>query len=215
MKNPKGKLLTLIYGDRVHLAPEEKVIKKDLFSELLDAKELLNRIKLESKQYKLSVTKESEHLKEQAEQEGFKQGFEKWLTKVRELEERIEAVKAELEKSITPLSLMAAKKIVGREIELDPNAIVDIVRSHLKAVKQSKKITVWVSRVDFAALDKNKQQLKENFEELEVFSVRPRDDLTKGGCIIETESGIINATIENQWALVEKVFQKRDKENKH
>lgn len=212
MKNPKGKLLTLIYGDRVHLAPEEKVIKQDLFSELINAKELLNRIKTESRQYKMGVTKECEELKDQAEREGFKLGFEKWMEKVREVEERIEKVKDELEKSITPLALMAAKKIVGREIELDNEAILDIVKSHLKAVKQSKKITVWVSRADFAILDKNKQQLKENFEELEIFSVRPRDDLTKGGCIIETESGIINATIENQWAIIEKVFEKRDKE---
>ena len=212
MKNQKGKLLTLIYGDRIHLAPQEKIIKHDLFSELIDAKDLINQIKLESKKYRLGISKECEVIKEQAEQEGFKQGFEKWLEKVKELEERIEKVKDELEEVITPLALTAAKKIVGREIELDKEIIVDIVKSHLRAVKQSKRIVVVVSREDFARLDQRKNELKENFEELESFSVRPRDDLSKGSCIIETESGIINATIENQWALIEKVFAKRDKE---
>lgn len=208
MKKPKGKLLTLIYGDKVHLAPEEKVIKKDLYSKLINARDLLNRIKLESNQYKLGIANESEELKEQAERAGFQLGFEQWVGKIRELEERIEQVKGELEKSITPLALTAAKKIVGREIELDKEVIVDIVKSHLKAVKQSKKIIIWVSRQDFAELDKHKQDLKENFEDLEVFSVRLRDDLSKGSCVIETETGIINATIENQWAIIEKVFAK-------
>lgn len=210
MKNPKGKLLTLIYGDRVHLTPGEKVVKSDLFSNLIEAKELLNKIQIESKQYRLGIAKECEELKEQAEREGFKQGFEKWLGKVKELEDWIAQVKRELEQVITPLALTAAKKIVGREIALDKEAIVDIVRSHLKAVKQNKRITVWVSRDDFAALDQRKNELRNNFEELESFSVRARDDLTKGGCTIETETGIINATIENQWAIIEKVFKKMD-----
>jgi type III secretion protein L len=211
MKNPKGSLLTLISGDRVHLSPHQKVIKQTLFSELLEAKELIQRIQIESKQYRLNIAKECEGYKEQAEREGFKQGFEQWLTKIRELEERIEQIKSELEQVMTPLALTAAKKIVGREIELDKEIIVDIVKSHLKAVKQSKRITISVSKEDYFQLDQRKNELKENFEALETFSVRPRDDLSKGSCIIETESGIINATIENQWALIEKVFAKIDK----
>jgi type III secretion protein L len=65
-----------------------------------------------------------------------------------------------------------------------------------------------VSKDDFEAVDKRKEELKKQFESLEAFSLRPREDVTPGGCIIETEVGIINATIENQWAIIEKAFEK-------
>ena len=41
--------------------------------------------------------------------------------------------------------------------------------------------------------------------------MRVRDDLQKGGVVIETEAGIVNATIENQWARIERAFQMESK----
>jgi type III secretion protein L len=36
-----------------------------------------------------------------------------------------------------------------------------------------------------------------------VLSLRDRSDIQPGGCIIETEGGIINAQLENQWRVLE------------
>ncbi|MDB2614257.1 FliH/SctL family protein [Chlamydiales bacterium] len=205
-KNPN--LLTLISGDQIHLSPEKKVIDGDLFSTLLDGEEIIKKVKDETKQYKIKISNECEALKDQAEIEGFKAGFEKWIEKINELEERIDLVQENIEKVIVPVALQAAKKIVVRVIELDREVILDIVQAHLKAVAQHKKVTLWVSPGDLEILSKKKQELKEKFEGLEVFNVRPREDLTPGGCIIETESGIINATFENQWAIIENAFER-------
>ncbi|MBI3211529.1 MAG: HrpE/YscL family type III secretion apparatus protein, partial [Simkania negevensis] len=38
------------------------------------------------------------------------------------------------------------------------------------------------------------------------FSLEDREDIAPGGCIIETEAGIINASLANQWQALEAAF---------
>lgn len=45
-------------------------------------------------------------------------------------------------------------------------------------------------------------------DQVESFTILDRADITPGGCIIETESGIINASFENQWRALEMAFER-------
>lgn len=201
------KVLSLIYGDRVHKAPKGKVIPAKELSKLISASELLTQVKKEAEKYRLEVAKECEVLKEQTQKEGFNAGFEKWTEKLAELEAEIASVHKAMEKTVIPVALKAARKILGRELELSETAIVDIVATKLKAVASHKRITISVNKEDFDRLENGKERLKKLFENLETLSIRPRADIERGGCVIETEGGIINAQIENQWEIIERAFQ--------
>ncbi len=201
------KFFSLIYGDKVHTAPKTKVIPADSFSILQDASQVLELIKQDAEKYRMQVVKESEQIKEHAEKEGYEEGFKKWAEHLVNLEKEIEKVHQELQQLVIPVALKAAKKIVGKEIELSEDVIVDIVASNLKAVAQHKKVTIFVNKKDLDILDKNKPRLRDLFESLESLSIRPRDDVALGGCIIETEIGIINAQLEHRWRVLEKAFE--------
>ena len=162
----------------------------------------------DAQDYKVHVADECEKLKEHAQKEGFEEGFSKWVQKVAELEAEIQQVRKDLQKILVPVALKAAKKIVGREIELSDETIVDIVSNALKAVAQHKKVTIYVNKKDLATLDAHRSRIKQLFEALEALSIRERSDISPGGCIIETEGGIINAQIENQWRIIERAFEK-------
>lgn len=200
------KFFSLIHGGTVHIAPKTKVIPKEEVQQFLDGQSLLSEIKKDSDQYRMEVAVECEKLKEQAQAEGYEEGFKTWLEHIAKLEEEINKVRKEFEKMLIPIALKAAKKIVGREIELSENTIVDIVSNALKAVATHKKITVYVNKKDLDILEKNKPKLKQLFEVLEAFNLRERSDIPQGGCVIETEGGIINAQLENQWRTLEKAF---------
>lgn len=197
---------SLIKNESVHLAPQTKVVKADNFAKLLDSEQILEAVKADAEQYRLSVTAECEKLKEQAQKEGFAEGFKQWVEQIAKQEEEIIKVREDVEKTIIPIALKAAKKIVGREIELSESVIVDIVASNLKVISQHKKILIYVNRRDLDVLEKNKNQLKDLFENLETLSIRERTDIEPGGCVIETEGGIINAQLDNQWRILEQAF---------
>lgn len=202
------KFFTLLYGDQIHIAPKKKVIRAKDVSTLQEATEVLERMKQDAEKYRLQVAKECEELKENAFKEGYEDGFQKWSEHLADFEKRLEEMRQEFQKMILPIALGAAKKIVGREIELSEETIVDIVSSNLKAVVTHKKITIYVNKKDLEILEKNKPRIRRLFEHLESLSIRPRDDVAPGGCIIETEVGIINAQLDHRWRILEKAFEK-------
>ncbi len=202
-----NKFFSLIYGESIHIAPEKKVIPSKELSTLMDAKEIVGHVQKDADQYRKEVVTECETQKEQARRDGFEEGNAEWAAHIIELENEIKKVRSELEKVIIPIAVKAAKKIMGRELEVSETTVVDIVANSLKAVSQHKKITIWVNRKDIDILEKHREKLAKKFETLESLSIREREDITQGGCIIETEAGIINAQLENQWMILENAFQ--------
>ncbi|MFS8563974.1 MAG: hypothetical protein LVR00_06540 [Rhabdochlamydiaceae bacterium] len=62
---------------------------------------------------------------------------------------------------ILPLALKAAKKIVGKELETHPDAIVSIVMQALSPAMQNHRITIWINKADKDVLErKNLHQRK-------------------------------------------------------
>lgn len=201
------KYFSLIYGAELHQAPNAKVLSSEAFSDLLTSQELISRIHEEAEKYRQEVIAECETLKIEAQKEGFESGFQEWVEHVAKLEAEIENVHQELQKLVMPIALKAAKKIVSTELATSPEAILSIVMNTLKTVAQHKKIVLYVNKADFEVLDSNKSKIKALFEALESLSIRERDDIEQGGCVIETESGIINAQLKDRWINLEVAFQ--------
>lgn len=201
------KFFSLIKGDNIHISPKAKFLPAGEFSVMLEASEVLDLVKSDAETYKLQEAEECEKLKAQAQKAGFEEGFAQWTAAIANLEHEIKKVRIDLEKIVSSVALKAAKKIVGREIEQSEDAIVDIVASSLKSVAQHKKITIYVNKKELSILESNRPRIKQLFESLESLSIRERADIAPGGCVIETEGGIINAQLENQWRILEKAFE--------
>lgn len=186
---------------------EGKIVPVAAFGKVVESQKLLEVVKHEAEEYRKSIVQECEEIKAHAEKEGFEAGYTAWAEMVRILEKEVTLVREELQKSVMSVALKAAKKIVASELEIRPDAIVDIVMSTLKTVAQHKRIVVYVSKKDFSTVEKGKNRLKTIFEELETLSLREREDIEPGGCIIETEGGIINARLEDRWKTLEAAFE--------
>ncbi len=201
-----SKLFTLISKEEVRLAAGVKVISASEFSKLSTAKELLETVHSESEAFRRETVQEAENLKEAAFQEGFQEGLNALNTHIAALDRELHKIREEVHKQILPLALKAARKIVGEELALHPDRILDVVMTALKPVTQHKKIVIYVNRADLEVLEKNKPKLKKFFEHVESFSLQERSDIEPGGCMIETEAGIINAQLENQFRALEHAF---------
>lgn len=208
MNKQSTKCFSYIHGGEVRIAPKTKIIPAEEFSTLQSAQEVLIHVNADAEKYKKEVVAEIETLKEQAQREGFEAGYTEWTTKLANLEEEILKVRKDLEQKIVPAAIQAAKKIVNKELEISQETIVDIVSSTLKSISQHKKVTIYVNQNDLITLEKKRSELKQIFENLESISIRPRADIKPGGCVIETEVGIINAQLENRWRILEAAFSK-------
>lgn len=201
------KFFSLISGKEVHIAPGKKRIPAKEFSSAVKANEILKTVNKEAAEFKKEILEEGEKTKELAFQEGFSEGLLSLNKHLLALDHELKELRSEIQKKILPLSLKAARKIIGEELRLHPDRIIDIVLNSLKPVTQHKKIIIFVNKIDLDQIEKNKPKIKKIFEHLESLSIQERDDIEPGGCIIETEAGIINAQLENQWRALESAFE--------
>lgn len=193
--------------EEIRLKPGEKVIPEEDFTIILEASDVLKKVTEDLEIYKYKVEEECKLLKEAAQKEGFQEGLEKLNLHILKLDETIKKIESEYKDKILTLALKAAKKIVSEELKLHPEVIVDIVKQALKPVSQHHKIKIYVNKSDLDILENEKPKIKEILQQASSFSMIERSDIEPGGCIIETEGGIINAQLENQWRAIESAFE--------
>lgn len=205
--NPR-QCFTLINKNEVNIAPNSKIIKADEYQTLVNAQQLTQKTLDDAIAYKKKVIAECEQLKERAQIDGFEQGFEEFVKHISLLEKKVHQTEDRYIHLLAPLAIKAAKKIVNKEISVHEDTIVSIIAGHLKNVSQHEDITIYVSKEDLAIVERHKNKLRENLENIRSLAIRERDTLTKGSCAIESEVGIINAQIEDMWSILEGAFEK-------
>lgn len=203
-----SRLFALIESGDVHPASSKKVIPSEDFSTLLAASDLLDKTRVEISEVRERAEQEAEELKKKGYDDGYQEGLVQINEKILALDNEKKRLRHEMNQLILPLALKAAKKIVAGELQAHPETIVNIVLQALAPVMQNHKITIYVNKADKELLESEKPKLKEKLEQIESLSIKERDDISAGGCMIETESGIINATIENQWRGIESAFDR-------
>jgi type III secretion protein L len=196
----------LIKEGMIHTG-KEKIIRKEEFEELLSAKQILEKAKEESEKAISEAHAESIAIKEKAYDEGFQEGLNRFNDQMLLFEDKLKVLKHELQKAVLPLVLKATRKIIGAELKQNPDSILSIVMQSIKSVTQAKVIKLYVCKSDLEILESEKDELKKNFENLESFQIEERSDIEPGSCIIETERGILNATLENQYRALERALE--------
>jgi len=113
---------------------------------------------------------------------------------------------AQAEHEVVKLALEVAKKIVHREVQVDPEIIQTLVRVALGHVAAKSPVTVHLNPADYNfMLERNGGAARCNSGDREMVLVADRS-VDRGGCLIETECGDIDARIEEEFREVEHSF---------
>jgi flagellar assembly protein FliH len=111
-----------------------------------------------------------------------------------------------VEREVVQLAIEVARKIVHREVQADPEVIQTLVKVALGRVSGRSAVTVRVNPVDYNfLLDKNRGWIQEQGGEQEVTLVADKS-VERGGCLVQTECGDVDARIEEGFREVERAF---------
>ncbi|WP_213358266.1 HrpE/YscL family type III secretion apparatus protein [Chlamydiifrater phoenicopteri] len=201
------KFFSLIFKKDV-VSPNSKVLAPEAFSSVLDAQEMLETAKQDIEEYKQHAEQEAALLKETSKNEGFNSGLQEWTTKLAELDASIKSFKESIKASLVPLAIASVKKIIGKELETNKETVVSIISGAIKELSQNNRVVIFVNPNDLEAIEKQRAELKKIIEYAEVFIISSKPEIEPGGCLIETESGIINASLDVQLQALENAFNK-------
>ncbi|MDD5529863.1 MAG: FliH/SctL family protein [bacterium] len=157
-------------------------------------------------------------------EEGFKDGIikgtEKGLTmaknELQNTKEKLEFLvhsfleeKEKLLKSseITVFKLVKeiAKKVIEIEISENSKVIVDTVSDAIKRIREEERVIIKVNPVDFDIIKSKESEWLASLPYVSKFQIIADENISRGGCLIETSVGKIDATIESKLKKLEEL----------
>lgn len=130
--------------------------------------------------------------------EGLAQAAAALVAAVRERDRRLAGVEREL----LALAIDVARKILGRELALDPAAVVGIARAALAAAQGRRELTLRANPEDADALRAADGALGGAVGPSARFAIREDPSVPPGGVVVETEAGLLDARLETQLATL-------------
>jgi flagellar assembly protein FliH len=103
----------------------------------------------------------------------------------------------EMESALIQLALESAKKIVSG-LEIDLKTVETVVREALGQVQDTTEISIRLHPDDLALLRKHKSPLLEGLPETGPLRFAGSTEVTRGGCIIQTRFGLVDALRETK-----------------
>lgn len=169
--------------------------------------------RVEEKALITQAHEEAQAIRENAQREGFEEGLRQAEASIAELREALAEVLNGREEAllsiadeIAPLAIEVAERIIKTEVSCDESLVMALVRDTIqKAGRNNKSILVKVHPDDVRIV---KQSLKdEPIPNLNAELIVMDDPMVDAGsCIIETSSGLIDASFSTQLELLKRLF---------
>lgn len=212
-------------------AESEKILKEteQMVLELLEkaqseAREIIVTAQEEADVIRSQVYEEAKLIREQARQDGYEEGLRTAHEEMEEdrrlaleqnqlIIEEARKMKLQILKSAEPdiirLVMAISKKVIASELKTNPDIIVNVVREAINYLDNPQNIKVYVNPSE---LDKllhlgNLDSLNDIGSQAINTEIRGDSRITPGGCVIESENGIVDARIETKIQNIEKGLQ--------
>lgn len=111
-----------------------------------------------------------------------------------------------IEGEIGRLSVAIARKIMGRELTLDPEAVADVVARVIEESDVRQGCTIRVHPADHAILEPHWQAMAKLQQPDRTWDLVADKRVDRGGCVISVGGGTVDGQLNMQLAQVEKAF---------
>jgi len=154
-----------------------------------------------------ALRREAERLRAQAITEGRERG----LAAVSELMVAARASAARAQRNVQgdlrTLAVRIAERILDRELSLNPDAVSDIVAAALRQAGAPRDIVLRVHPDDLKALERGRPRLLERALRAQALQFRADPSIGRGGCIVESELGTVDARLPVQLEAIERALR--------
>jgi flagellar assembly protein FliH len=127
-----------------------------------------------------------------------KESFQSFNNMLNELCMQKDQLLKNAESLLIKLAINIARTLVHQEISVDKKVVGNIVKAALKWADDRNRIHVKVNPSDWEIINSLQKDLKDQLHGIQAFEIKEDAFVSPGGCIIETDSGLIDAQINTQ-----------------
>jgi len=192
----------LLKKDNFSVSPDQRLLKADEYAQFMSAQEAIEVAKKRAEQ----IVNDAKQVYEEEKKRGYNNGMEEGNQKISEF--MIDAVERSVknfeafENDMIGVVVNALRKILG---EMNEKELVSrVVRNALETVRNQKKVNLTVNPDEVQVIKDQLSELLAQFPTINFIEVLSDPRITKGGCRLETEVGVVDATIDIQLAAIKR-----------
>ncbi len=189
----------------------KKVIKREVHSAREEGKQILGAADDEARRIVDEAKAEADRIRKKAESDGYEEGLGRLNDQALEFQQQREKLIDASRSDILKLAVRIAGKILGREVETNEKALGDIVVKAMRGIAHEKRIQIRVNPGDLDKIRKQHDRLIDEVGSGKEVELREDKNVSPGGCIVETDLGIIDAQLETQLRVLERALLDRKK----
>lgn len=122
---------------------------------------------------------------------------------VREFGAEIGRLNQDFDKAIVTLAIAIARRVVAREIDVDEGAVLARSREAIRKIIGVEKIKIHVNPSDEEYIRGHRNELSVYADSVKEIVIEADNKVDRGGCVIESELGNIDARVSTQFELIE------------
>ncbi len=120
----------------------------------------------------------------------------------------------ELVFEVVSLAMAVAKKILQKEVSLDPRVVLQVVKAALSKARVREDVVIRVNPMDLETILEARGDLLRELEEVRSIRVEADEGVERGGALVECSMGELDLRLERQFREIEQAFQRLLEEEK-
>ncbi len=125
---------------------------------------------------------------------------------LREFAAEVARFSQDFDRAVVTLALAIARRIVAREIAEDEGAVLAKSREAIKKIIGVEKIKIHINPSDEEYMREHRNDLSAYADSVKEIVIEADGKVERGGCIIESELGNIDARVSTQFELIEEAL---------
>ena len=190
----------------IKILPDSKVVKRAEYAVLVEAQEIIDKAKREAE----AITRRAQGELEAERQRGYREGREQAAA---EMAEKIigtvnegAAYLQKIEALLVEVVDQALRRVLG---EIDQHEVIArVVNRALESVRKKSDVTIRVSPSQAEYLQQRLKEMVSQAPHAGSLQVQPDNRLDHDACVLETDVGIVDASIQTQLKAIENALIK-------
>jgi type III secretion protein L len=188
----------------VAVAPDSKILKRDEHAFIIEGQRILDAARHEATLIRQQAIADAETKRQEGFQQGQEEGKAQIAEHIVECMGQSAAYFSKVEDVMVDLVMRAVRSVIG---EMNQHDLIEkIVRRALESTRNENHVTVRVSPAQADWLKSRLSNIMQTFPKIQFLDVQADSRLPENGCVLETEIGVVDATLETQLKAIEKAL---------
>ena len=187
-------------------ASKPKVVPREEIAASAEATRILEEAEAKARQVLDSAREAHAESVRKGYEEGYARGAEEWAAAIEAARDSVSKAIERSQREVARLALRVAEKILRQKLETTPEALIPVVDEALRSLQAQprSRVVLRVHPDDRSVLEERKARWLARFPGLESLKVVADEELPRGSCRIESDFGMVDASIGTQLRVIER-----------